>query len=514
MLAWPLRENFPVRDGKSSPTVARFMLGALFLMAFGAGAVQAQTTAVSIQVLSTSPARVRIEGERKPAAKIWAFRNAYAGMIGIGERVENFSLIGTQGETIPLRKTAPGEYEAAAPASRFSYEVKLDAPAFTTDSAYISWLTTERGFLMLGDLLPRAVGEGNVSQSVFVRFMLPPNWSTFSTESVGAGGQFVVKDQDAARFFVGQDLRERRLRAGSINFSLVAGGNWAFTDDEVAEAAQNILKEHERTMGGPPAQASVMLMLSPFPRPVSAERWSAETRGGSVVLLSGRQPSKIAGLALLGTPLTHELFHLWVPNSLSLDGDYDWFYEGFTLYQAMRAGMRLGILTFQDYLKAMGRANDIYLSSSERDKWSLVEASKRRWMGATALIYNKGMLAAFLYDLALREQSGGKRSLDNIYRELFRLYGHSGVRKDGNGALIEILSGGGEMRDFVRRFIESPTAIDLKSVLANYGLQLLPDGLRTQVSVVDSPSRGQRDLLRQLGYNERVERDPRRARPR
>ncbi|HEX8173719.1 MAG TPA: hypothetical protein VF543_01215 [Pyrinomonadaceae bacterium] len=488
---------------------------AISLVLLGAHLAQAQDTSVRIEVLSTSPARVRVEGERKPAAKIWAFRNSYAGMIGIGERVENFSLINAQGESVPVRKSAPGEYEASSEATRFRYEVKTEAPLFTTDSAYISWLTPERGFLMLGDLLPLAAVNGNTAPPVTIEFSLPPGWSVFSNEPGQPGGRFVVKDPAAARFFVGKDLRERRARAGSMDFSLVAAGDWAFTDEEVTEAAQNILKEHERTMGGPPAQPRVMLMLSPYPRSVGAERWSAETRGANVLLLSGRQPSKVAGLAILSAPLTHELFHLWVPNALSLDGSYDWFYEGFTLYQAMRAAMRLGMLTFDDYLRALSRANDMYLSASERDKWSLVEASERRWSGATALVYNKGMLAAFLYDLSLRERSGGKRSLDNVYKELYRLYGRTGVRTDGNRALITALGGAeGEMRDFVRRYIESPVGIDLKSVLAAYGLQILPGGVRTQVQVADSLSREQRDLLRQLGYNEKVERDRRNARPR
>jgi predicted metalloprotease with PDZ domain len=466
-------------------------------------------------VLSTAPARVRIEGEQRAARKIWAFRNTYAGMVGIGERIENLSLRNAAGENVSLRKIAPGEYEASSEATRFSYEVKIEAPLFTTDSAYISWLTPERGFLMLGDLLPRAANEGNSAQPIKIVLALPSGWLAFSNEGRAGDGRFLVNDPDAGRFFVGKDLRERRARAGSMEFSLVTAGDWAFTDEEVAETTRNILKEHERTMGGPPIESRVMLMLSPYPRSVGAERWSAETRGANVVLLSGRQPSKVAGLTLLTTPLTHELFHLWVPNALSLDGSYDWFYEGFTLYQAMRTAMRLGMFTFNDYLRTIGRANDIYLSASDRDKWSLVEASERRWTGATSLVYNKGMLMAFLYDLKLREQSGGKRSLDNVYRELFRLYGRTGIRRDGNTALIDALGGTeGEMRDFVRHYIENPAPIDLRSALAAYGLQILPGGVRTNVQVVDSLRREQRDLLRQLGYNEKVERDRRSAPPR
>lgn len=505
MLAWSFREKLPAMNNISAAFSIR-LLTAFFLLTLTACAAQAQTSDVRIQVVSTSPARVRVEGERKVAAKGWVFRNTYAGMVGIGERVEKLALTNALGESVAVKKIAPGEYESSVEARRFSYEVKLEPPAFSTDSAYISWLTPERGFLMLGDLLPGMATEGSAAPSFTIRFALPANWSVFSNEERGAGGQFVVKAQDAARFFVGHDLRERRLRAGSMDFSLVAGGDWAFSDEDVAEAAQNILKEYERTMGGPPPQSQVMLMLSPYPRSVGAERWSAETRGGNIVLLSGRQPSKIAGLALLTTPLTHELFHLWVPNALSLDGNYDWFYEGFTLYQAMRAGMRLGMLTFDDYLRAMGRANDIYMAASDRDKWSLVEASERRWTGATPLIYNKGMLVAFLYDLSLREQSGGKRSLDNVYKELLRLYGHRGTRPDGNRAVIAALGATGEMRDFIRRYIESPAAIDLRSALTVYGLQLLPGGVRTHVQVASELSREQRDLLRQLGYNEKVER--------
>jgi len=57
--------------------------------------------------------------------------------------------------------------------------------------------------------------------------------------------------------------------------------------------------------------------------------------------MMGKLPSKVASMAQLSVPLTHEFLHFWVPNGLSLEGDYDWFYEGFTVYQAARISVRL-----------------------------------------------------------------------------------------------------------------------------------------------------------------------------
>ena len=78
------------------------------------------------------------------------------------------------------------------------------------------------------------------------------------------------------------------------------------------------------------------------------------------------------------------------------------------MYQALRAGMRLGLLTFQDYLNALARAYDIYRSINGRDKLSLLEASRRRWSSRTGIVYRKGLLVAFLYDLTLRQQAKAK----------------------------------------------------------------------------------------------------------
>ena len=47
-----------------------------------------------------------------------------------------------------------------------------------------------------------------------------------------------------------------------------------------------------------------------------------------------------------------------MPNSLKLEGDYDWFFEGFTLYTALRTALELAVIDFKEMLNTLGRVYD------------------------------------------------------------------------------------------------------------------------------------------------------------
>jgi predicted metalloprotease with PDZ domain len=164
--------------------------------------------------------------------------------------------------------------------------------------------------------------------------------------------------------------------------------------------------------------------------------------------------------------------------------------------------MRRGQLTFSDYLNALGRAYDSYRAARGTKEVSLLEASQRRWTGSASLVYHKGMLVAFLYDLTLMRQTRGKSSLDEVYAELFRRYGRGERREDGDRAVSEILGGMSGMRDFVERYVRGAEEITLPALLVPLGLEVKPGGARTHVGVADSLEPAQRELLRKLGYNE------------
>ena len=478
----------------------------LTLLSFSVFVVNAQQIKVTIQVVPSS-ARVVIEGERA-STKVWSFRDSYAGVVGLGNRIERMSLFDRNGAEIAARKVAPGQFESTGAASRFRYEVNLAPPAQASDAARVSWLSAEHGLLMLADLLPvfdsedkRATGPNSVS----VRIETPALWAVYSNEEDTPQHEFAVPDANRAVFVVGPHLRSSHAIVSNMRFGLVTDGEWAFGDQDALEMASQVLKAHRDVFGAIPAQRGTLILL-PFPQPADAGKWSAETRGATVTLLMGKLPMKNSALAELSVPLTHELFHFWVPNALTLTGSYEWFYEGFTIYQAARTGVRLGLLTFQEFLNAIGRSYDAYVLATDRDRWSLLEASQRRWTSGESVVYQKAMLVAFLYDLKVRSLSRGKRSLDDVYRELFRRHrasaGETVREADGNEAVIAALSRTSGMNAFVDSFVRHPAVIDLAAELAPLGLRVERFGLRSRVAVNEQVTRQQRDLLRELGYND------------
>jgi predicted metalloprotease with PDZ domain len=74
------------------------------------------------------------------------------------------------------------------------------------------------------------------------------------------------------------------------------------------------------------------------------------------------------------------------------------------------------------------------------------------------------MLVAFLYDLAIRRDSGGKLSLATVYRKLFA---HAPDSGNGNKAIIDLLSSTPAGADLAKNYIEGQKELDLKPLLAD-----------------------------------------------
>ncbi|MGI8732217.1 MAG: hypothetical protein ACR2LM_02815 [Pyrinomonadaceae bacterium] len=469
------------------------LLLAAFVIVTAVSTVKAQVRVVNLSVLSLAPAKVRIE-LASVAGTDWSFRNTYPGVVGLAERIENFQGADNLGRVVPVRKLAAGEFRFRENVTKVRYEVLLTPPSNMGDMSHVSWLNEEYGLLMLGDLLPE-VGMG-ATPNLILNLELPPGWVSGSNRDPIAPERYLVTRPEQAVFAVGPALRTKSIRVGDTQIRIVTSSAWPFSDGAVSKIVAKILEEYTRILRHP-LPGTVALLIGPFRGSVGPERWSAETRGQSVVLLLGRQGSSGALLGRLRVVLTHELFHLWVPNTLTLQGDYDWFFEGFTLYQALLTALRLRYITFEDYLATLARVYDSYRTSPERDKLSLLDASARRWT-TRSIVYDKGMLVAFIYDLMLRRATEGRATVTDLYQELFRA--STAKWQNANDVLISLLNRPNGMNRFSGDYVEGAAEIDLNSVLTPYGLDVETTGSITRLTVRRQINPEQRRLLKSLGY--------------
>lgn len=458
--------------------------------------VEAQTLHARISVTSVAPARIRIEVEFPNATNALSFRNSYGGVLGLGERMEMLEAVKESGENIPVQKLAPGEFKTAEKCTRFRYDVKVAEPSPAAQMSHVSWLNRDHGLLMLADLLPASTKDSISFTSALIAVEVPVGW-TVASNVKKENAEFSTDDPENAVFLIGPAVQEKSQQPGASSLSIITSGKWPFSNSDAIKIARQIIREYSRVTRFA-LKRNAVLMLLPYPGEAGPESWSAETRGNDVVLLLGRKASGKKVLSRLGIVLSHELFHLWVPNSLKLVGDYDWFFEGFTLYQALRMDLRLGLISFDDYLETIARVYDSYLSSVDHDRLSLIEASERRWTTSSSLVYEKGMLVAFIYDLSLRNLTDCQASLDDVYGELFRL--SSTGQRNANETIIKLLSEPHGLESFAKDYVESAVKINLDSAVSAYGIQVQRGGSGTRLAVGRGPNKAQQKLLGCIGY--------------
>jgi hypothetical protein len=424
---------------------------------------------------------IRVEAELSGPARSWSFRNAYAGVLGIAERVGDFNAIGTQ-----VKKIAAGEFRSELDATKITYTVKLSEPR-ANDVSHVSWLADDRGFLIFADLIPQDI------ESLSAQFTLPTGWTVESSLVSDANGHYAVSEPQKAVFFVGRSLH--KISSTAENLDIVLDGSWPFNEAEALKITSLVFKKYLDLTGFKlPDKAAIM--IAPLPVTSDKSEWKAETRGSTVVLLANPKKFKFWRNQLT-IILSHEMLHLWVPNSLKLDGDYDWFFEGFTLYIALLTVQELGTVDFKETLNTLGRVYDAYIS--QPDDVSLIEASETRWTNPFSNVYMKGMLVAFLYDLKIRKESGGKLTLAGRYRELFSR--GFAANANGNEAIIALLDSAPAMSGFAKSYVENRTKLELEQLLPAYGLTLDSSGKKSQLRVSRHLNAEQKQLLDSLGYH-------------
>lgn len=178
------------QPGKS-PGRAMLFCACALLSFVTASLANAQTLHARISVVSVAPARIRIEAEFPNATNSLSFRNSYAGVLGLGDRIEALQAINAGGENIRVQKLAPGEFQTAEKFTHFIYEVNLAEPSRPAQMSHVSWVNQQHGLLMLADLLPQSTGSYS---SILISFDVPTGWTVASnTKTKARGFQLTIR---------------------------------------------------------------------------------------------------------------------------------------------------------------------------------------------------------------------------------------------------------------------------------------------------------------------------------
>lgn len=445
------------------------------------GSVSAQTPMSNVSV-TIDGSRARVSLKSSVGSKQWSFLNAYAGALDLGERVQDFST-----NAAKVRRLASGEFESESEVSEVNYVVRLDKVR-PGDLAHVSWISGEFGFLMLRDLLPDVVLK---QPAIRLNLEIPVGWSAATSDV--SEREYVVDSPDKRVIFVGRNLR--RVEARDKKVQLYLHGDWKFKDKDALRSLEKVFKSYLDLTKFVPARP-VKIFVAPIPTPTTSSQWKAETRGSTVVLLVNRDADFSNWIGQLGVIFTHELFHVWIPNSLKLEGDYDWFFEGFTLYVALQTALKLELINFEEYLATLARVYDSYLSYA--DHQSLLEASAARWTSSNSLVYDKGMLVAFFYDLVLRRETGGAQALKDKYSSLFLTL--PGKSIEANKAIIDLLGSTDASRRILKSYVEERRQVELAEVLSPFGIDVVVGSNRSALKVRKNLTPDQSKLLKSLGY--------------
>jgi predicted metalloprotease with PDZ domain len=465
-----------------SPTAIGWLFIFLLIL-LSANTVSAQSNlSAYVEISISSPGQIRVEAQLSRPINSWSFRNAYAGVLGIAERIQDFRAVDAD-----VQKAAVGEYRSERKSSKISYTVKVPEPTLA-DVSHFTWLTKDRGILMLADLIPLEI------HSLSAQIAVPPVWWLYTALPHNVDEVYEVSEPEKAVFCVGRDVRWSSTTVEGMPLDVMLTGKWSFKERDAMESATSVMRRYLALTGFRLPQRSA-IVIAPLPIKDRKTGWKAETRGSTVMLLINPEAEVRRWKPQLTVIFAHEILHLWVPNSLKLEGDYDWFFEGFTLYTALRTSLELGVIDFKEYLATLGRVYDTY--RAHPDTLSLIDESERRWASDGSQVYVKGMLVAFLYDLLMRKESGGQRTLADSYRELFSRQLTDGA--DGNEAIISLLGSTDVFRYFIKAYVENSTAVDLNKVLPVYGLSVLFTSKGSQLRVGDL-NEDQKQLLRSLGY--------------
>lgn len=348
-----------------------------------------------------------------------------------------------------------------------------------------------------------------------LRLKVPPGWKV-ATALPKRGGVWLAKDYDEladspiemGRF----DRRTFRVRGRPHELIVHGPGNYDLKG--LIRDTKKIVNEAARIFRGLPYSRYVFLLHAADVGSGGLEhRASCSIQVDRFAFRPREKYRRVLGL------VAHEFFHTWnvkriVPAAFQpydyrreVYTDLLWFSEGVTNYYALVLVTRAGLITAAEARETLARWITEYRRKPGRKVQSLAQSSLDAWIklyqpdentiNSAVSYYEKGQLVGLLLDLELRRRSGGRVSLDDLMRRLYRRFGVKGkgiVGGDIRRAAEDLA--GGSMERFFQDTVRGVRPLSFREALSTVGLRLEEEAgtRRAYLGIVSRPGKDRRRI--------------------
>lgn len=363
------------------------------------------------------------------------------GFYGIGDYARNVSNFHAEDGTrhaLPWELVTKNTWRVAAgnaPSIVLDYDVYGDI-SFAANS----YLGTDRAYISPSGVF--VYPSGMIGHAMTVTIQLPASWKQISTglEPVtGRNGTF-----SAANFDVLYDSPILMGNQEILKFEVKGVPHYAALENVPASVDRQKMTSDLKRMvtaateliGDVPYKHYTFLMMGRGNGGIEhLNSASIQFNGDSIV-----SPNGYLGWL---SYVSHEYFHNFNVKRIRPIAlgpfNYDmenlthmlWVSEGLTVYYENMVLVRAGLMSQDQYLQAMQRAMTSFENAPGHHYQSATESSWNTWntgsgiggdRGTTISYYDNGAMLGAMLDLAIREGSGNKESLDDVMRGLYRKY--------------------------------------------------------------------------------------------
>jgi predicted metalloprotease with PDZ domain len=331
-----------------------------------------------------------------------------------------------------------------------------------------------------------------------VRFELPPDWKQTMTALEPAADHkphhYRARDYETlvdSPVVAGNPSIHEFEVDGSKHLLVDIGETGLWDGAQAAKELQKLVEENRRLWGFLPFKRYVFLNV--FRRGGGGLEHKDSTLLTAAPPRAAYAPRNFRWLSFV----SHEYFHAFNVKRLRPVelGPFDfehppktsslWIAEGFTSYYGELIVVRSGLGSTSDFLTSLSSHIDQVQNSPGRLVQSLEQSSLDVWSSGVSGVgrnrdktvdyYAKGPIVGFLLDARIQRATSGKKSLDDVMRQAYTLYGgERGFTPDQFRLTAQEIAGV-DLKEWYRKNISSTEELDYTEALDWFGLRFAPD---------------------------------------